>query len=918
MKPNDPARGAAAPAPSEGGSVRFRPPRAPGRLLRRDRLLKRVAEATAQPLTTLFSAAGYGKTTLLAEFASEREAAGQAIAWVSLTEADRDGLYFLQSIVRSFHRLGWRIGERTLSPLQSGEDNALDEAADALLDTIARRDDDTILILDDFHIAESPAARRVVEALARSAPRNFAVVLSSRTVPALNLARLRVRGQVAEISGSELRFDALEAEAFLSRNTQIGLEERDLDTIHRIMDGWAMGLQVAAISIAQAGNAAQFVERAAQEGSDISTFLATDILAALDDELRSFLRDTAHLEILAPELCDACANRSDSRARLQDLARLNLFVQAIEDQPGWYRYHQLFRSFLKAHFKPDDDPKALSRRRRSYEWFAQNGQQELAIEHALEAGMGGAAREALEGVWKQLLTSSRYEQLQNWLRRLPQAEFESSPALQIAMAWADALQRRLAQAKDRLVKLIDQFQVTDTTLSPETLGADPTIRDILVLKAAIDWMRDESDEIARLSDIPYEACRDLDSFSRGLLLNYVVYGRVLAGKFDLANRLAETAHREQIGSGDILVALHCQMFAGLGRQMTGDLAGATRAFIKAADLSSAHFGFSHSAPQSLLASIYYEWADLAAAARCLEAAQSASAKPSVLDPVIAQYMTAAKLAHAKEGVSAALEILAKAERQGREDGGARLLISALSERVKLLLANGRLSEAQAIEEELVALAERRAEVSHETWPMSQSLVAQARAAIRLQQGDAKAAQAVLAPFLARATTSGRAHPWIKLSVLDVLACAAAGKDKTAIRKLAQTIARAAEGRYVQVFVEHLTAHRSLVSAALTRCALDGVDKSHLTNIGEAMGIAIADWAIEREDPIEAGLDLSLTAREQDLLRALGAGMSNKAIARDMSISDNTVAWHLKNLFQKLGVNNRTAAVATARKHGLLD
>ncbi|MEM9724865.1 MAG: LuxR C-terminal-related transcriptional regulator [Pseudomonadota bacterium] len=911
---------------------KLKPPRPTGVRLPRELIRDKAREKNAR-LVVVQAPAGYGKTTLLADFAAAREAEGAAVAWVSLTDAEQDGLYLLRSVTESFARLGWRLAEQRTAPLQGGEERALAEAAEALLGALARRDEASLLILDDFHWADSASSRRVLATLAKGAPRNFAMILSSRTAPELDLTLLRLRRHLGEIDMAELRFSSEESAAFLMRNAPGALNDQDLQRVHRVMDGWAMGLQAAAITIGQSGGAPQFLERAAAQGSDLSEFLAEEILTALGRDLRAFLRDTAHLEILTPDLCDACADRTDSAARLQELSRLNLFVQAIADQPGWYRYHHLFRSFLLSHFGAEEDPTTLRRHQRSYAWFAAHGQAEFAIQHALAAGMWAEARETLEGVWKQWLSSSRYEQLQGWLRRLPEDQFEQSTALQIAMVWADALQRRLTPARERLMGLLAAQGAEGPNL--ELTGAlrdDPIRRDLLVLRGAIDTMLDHSESLAALAEGPphaqQEALRDVEPFSRGLILSYIVYARVLSGKFDLADRMVEDAVEAQMASGDTLVAIHSLFFAGLGRQMTGDLPGAQRAFGRAAELSAEHISVRYSAPHSLQAAIYYEWGDLTAAARCLDQARAASLGPSVLDPVIAQYLTAAKLAQARGGgASEGLEILAEAERLGREEGGARLLLSALAERVRLLLAHDRVEEALALETELQHRAgdtdaARRSNPSIDVWPMADSLVAQARAAVRLRLGDPADAQRILAPFLARASSSGRVHAWIKLSVLDVLACDAAGKEQAAIRKLSQTIARAAEGRYLQVFVDQLSEKKGLLSAALNRCALDGVDRGHIRGVAEAVGVPMAGWTQGRGLANTAEEDVApavaLTVRELDLLQALRAGMTNKSIARDMGISDNTVAWHLKNLFGKLGVRNRTAAVSMAQRRSLLD
>lgn len=900
-----------------GGSAKFRPPRKPQHAVEMPDLAARLEEADGLLICTILTAAGYGKTTALTQHMLRMKKCGKTVAWVSLEESDQDPSSFLESIFASFELADEHIGKAALTIVRSGGLETAKTALATMFDEIAELPNGASLILDDYHIVENSEINGIVELLLDLAPDNFSLKIASRFVPNLDLTSHKVRGLLAEFRTEDLRFGQQVSRQFLEEFTNVPISEEQFKAISRYAGGWALGLQVAAISIKQMGGAARFLDRLAKSKSDVSDFLASDVVADLEQPVRTFLAETAHLGNFSAELCDEVIGSNNSRDMIETLARLNLFIEPIGSEDGWYRYHAFFRDFLRQRIANDDPEYVREFNRKSYMWFSRKGLYEHSIFHALKAQMWAEAADGLEAYWKQMLTDNQIDRLQGWLGKLPPDMISERPYLQIALAWTQILQRNTAEAKSLVGKLQKKLGLNRADFSPPKIPADPLLLDMFVLQIATDNICDDVSQIAKLASLDHVDFAHLEPFQRGLSLNCIIYAQVVAGKFDKAHRLAEVALEIQRDSDLILIKIHGELFRGFAYQICGDLNAAHSVFLSAHSLAMQNFNYPYSAPQSLLASIYYEWNRIEAASDAIYQSENAINAPSVLAPVIEHYITSARIAAFKGDESRAFSILAEAEVVGRKDGNSRLLIITLAERIRLHLSNANLSEAKDIERELIELCEPHRKLDHFVWPRAQSMLAQASSAIKIAEEKGEQAREIIRPYIVEAEASSRDGILVKFLILDALALDQMGKSKEAHRKLAHALAVGQKGNFLRIFADQLEYKHSLVAGALNQAKLNGQDQSYLAAVASAVKISSGDWIKRPDYQIDEYLAESLTQREKELLLALSAGQTNKQIARDLDISDNTVAWHLKNLFSKLNVNNRTEAANAARHSGLV-
>lgn len=348
----------------------------------RPRLLARLNEVTQYNLTLISAPAGYGKTTLLSEWAAGSEL---PVAWLSLDEQDNDPVQFWAYFLAALDTVKPGLTETARSLLyRSSHPATLEVALTALLNNLTELSHSLVVALDDYHLIESPAIHHSLIYLLERLPSRLHLALATRSEPPLPLARLRVRRQLNELRATDLRFSTEEAAVFLNQIMHLRLEPAEITQLSDQTEGWIAGLQLAALSL-------QNRERAAPanlfNGSHryVLDYLAEEVLQRQLPAVQLFLMQTSILDRLCGSLCEAVTGQRDGQILLERLERQNLFTVPLDEQREWYRYHQLFAGFLRhrlRHLHPEQEGEL---HRRASEWYIRHGQVREAIGHALIA-----------------------------------------------------------------------------------------------------------------------------------------------------------------------------------------------------------------------------------------------------------------------------------------------------------------------------------------------------------------------------------------------------------------------------------------------------------------------------------------------------------------------------------------------------
>ena len=368
-------------------TTKVRAPRTRPNLVTRPRLREAIARNEVCPLTLLSAPAGFGKTTLLAEWLGDHGEEGQkAVAWVSLEGSDNDPARFLTYLVGALREVEEGIGEGVLASLRSPGMPPIEALMGGLVNDLAEVAHEITVVLDDYHLIDSERVHEAVSFLLEHLPENVRLVVSGRTDPPLPLARLRARGQMTEIRAADLRFTPEEAAAFLNEVMGLSLSEVDVAALEEVTEGWIAALQLAALSMRGRKDPSGFVESFSGSNRHVLDFLAEEVLGRQTEGVREFLLATSVLERMSAPLCDALTGRSDAQGMLERLERENLFVVALDDERIWYRYHHLFRDFLRGRLRRES-PELLSESHlRAASWYEREGWTSEAVGHALAAG----------------------------------------------------------------------------------------------------------------------------------------------------------------------------------------------------------------------------------------------------------------------------------------------------------------------------------------------------------------------------------------------------------------------------------------------------------------------------------------------------------------------------------------------------
>ena len=395
----------------------LRPPAAPPDTVARPALLDRLADSLTARLVLTVAPMGWGKTSLLRDW---WQAQDSGAAWLSVGEGDNDPVSFWSGVIAALGTVAPGIGTAALEALTAGPRTP--RCAETLLvDDLARMPGRITLVLDDFHLITSPEVRAGFEFLVEHLPPTVSLVVAARCDPELPLARLRARGELAEIRVGQLRFSLDDAERLLNHTLGLALPPEEIHALWQRTEGWAAGLYLSGLSLRgrKDGHTAGFTGAVADDDRHIFDYLSAEVLAGLPPRTRTFLLRTAVLDRFCASLCDAVTGSAGSRDRLEEIGRCQLFLVPLDNTRRWYRYHVLFAEALRHELDRAEPGLAPLLHRRASAWHRQHGTIAEAIDHAIAAGDLSDARELIATHWREALDEGLTETVEGWLDRLP-------------------------------------------------------------------------------------------------------------------------------------------------------------------------------------------------------------------------------------------------------------------------------------------------------------------------------------------------------------------------------------------------------------------------------------------------------------------------------------------------------------------
>jgi LuxR family maltose regulon positive regulatory protein len=413
-------------------ATKLRPPVRRG-LLPRPGLVCRL-QPTAHRLTVLDAPAGWGKTSLLAEWCAT--ANDVQIAWVALDSGDDHPVLFWSYVLAALRRPIPGIGERALRALPAGGRALRDAALPSLLNELITQPGQIVLVLDDYHVITDRTVHETVSLLVERLPEHVHLVVATRGNPPLPLGRLRAAGELRELRADDLAFDTDEVTRVLTAVPGVDLGADDVDRLARRTEGWPAGVALAAASLAgRGGQVSAFVEAFTGTDRYVLDYLGTEVLAGLPPDLRDFVLHTSILRELSPESCRAVTDRPDSAALLDRAERAGVFLSAIDPGRRWFRYHRLFGELLRHELTLAEPTVVPTLHRRAAAWSTEVGAIGDAVAHHVAAGDVQQAAELVAGCWNEWFNAGRLGSVAAWLDLLPEQLVRADPRLCVARAW---------------------------------------------------------------------------------------------------------------------------------------------------------------------------------------------------------------------------------------------------------------------------------------------------------------------------------------------------------------------------------------------------------------------------------------------------------------------------------------------------
>ncbi len=883
----------------------------------RQRLFDMLERGRSLPLTLVCAGAGFGKTTLVSEWLAylerqTQEPAAPRSVWLSLDEGDNDLHVFVRYLIAAIQSVVPDACAQTVSLLNHRVAPPLALIYVTLANDLAHLSERLIVVLDDYHLIHNTQIHDLWNTLLRHWPQTLHLVLLTRYSPPFPLVTLRARGQMVEIRNRDLRLTLAEVETYLRLVLPISLADADLRALERQTEGWIAGLQLAGLSLRNGQNIAELLDALSGSNSEVTEYLADEVLFRQPPEVQEFLLETSILDPFCAELCDAVVVYEGATHRaaelLMTIVRNNLFIRSVDDGTQWFRFHPLFRDLLQRRLLARSGRDHANRlHRAAAAWYAGQGLPEKAIDYAIAGEDLVGAAQIMESELGRLLNREDRMGLERWLRLLPATLVESRPGLLLIKAFVGNFRWQLEDVA-RYTQQAEALLAQDENLN---LSSDSRARikgQIATLNSQYAFSHRQIKAAIQYAKDAYALLPPSYTYLRGGAMFWYALSMQVSGQAETAENELQAIFEEQSNKGDGF-ALRLLMAIGMIHLQTGRIERAEQtAKLMIRHAQRAQLTVIRAWAHYILGSAYYyqnrltlaevhfkEVVALRYQAHSLCAREGAAGLLSV-------YLASRQYADAQELLELFFEY--DMDEKGVVDDITQ------SAHARLLLAAGKESEAFRWADtfdkpvspmlqllfELPQLTKARLLLSHE----SEGYHLQARHILRELC------------TLAENTSNTR------LQVETLATSALRLKDRTESHViLLRAVKLAQSGGLIRPFVDlgipmhdlllslpPSTTHTAFVSEILANYPTDAVLASTPTTISAA-----TIQTVPLAEP--------LTNRELQIVGLMRDPLSTKEIAYKLNISYATAKRHSINIYGKLGVNSRWDAVAKAEALGIL-
>ncbi len=865
----------------------------PQKLLKRPRLNQQICT----PLTLLYAPSGFGKTTLVNDWSRSCDF---PVAWLSLDKQDNQPLHFWHSMVATLQTIDPNIGEDVRQYLQTSPSSVKIPALIALLTNDITQEKRLGLVIDDFHHIHSSVIFDFLQAFFEYIPPNLRLVLSGNIKPPLLVGELRAKSMVTELGANDLRFSLEEGIDYLQMFTEnIQISQGDLERLARHTEGWAVGLTLTALALTQQKDLNHFASTFSGTHIYFREYFMEAVHRQLDPEMQSFLLKTSILKHLTGSLCDAITGRTDGKDTLAKLCRENQLILQLEE-PGWYRYHDLFAEMLNDQFKSRYPSELVELHQSAAKWFNEHGAPSDAISHLLAArAWEEAAALITDTALRELEVFGEDSRLLRWLNALPETIFQQHKNLlfvylQLAI---------IALPQKDLIGLIHRIETNIRQIPPskQTKNQLEVLENIVRIREG--WRNKASYPVNFQNE-------EEQNQSWGLLRN--LHWLKIPPPFDMnyvenkIHRLFQEAQREK--------NLFMTLMAGTNYIQRLILHGQLNLAEKTAHHTIKFvLDMRDSLPETAsmillnLSTIYYEHHELTLAKDTLARAIHIDPNPTSTNLPIAAGILRAKIQTSEEKFDEALSTLQSLkELQQQRPSGIWETQDLLAYEAMINERSGNLEQTQRIISEMSDL-------------QPNSLTRLAKAIYLLSIKESKKAEKILETLIEDFPYGLSTEPLARVRIPLALALLELNNIYQARQVITESIRLSAHEQMMQPYLEYGTRIIPLLMLMLNYKEITEEAESFVKNIIDLLASSYGTEKQQHNPEIIKKLTMagSITEREQEVLSLLSRGYSNRDIAEQLFVCESTIKTHLSNIYQKLDVNNRLLATARADELGLV-
>lgn len=852
--------------------------------------------------------AGFGKSTLMSEWARTID---KPVTWLSLDENDNNLKRFLSYLIAALRQIDGSIGESILASLESTDNPPIELSITILINEIAESGVEFSLVLDDYHLITSQKINEALNFFLDHLPPNAHLLISTRVDPPLPLSRYRARSQMVEIRLDDLRFTEAEVRSFLNDLLGLDLSTGDILALLTRTEGWITGLQLAALSMQGRVDKHEFITAFSGSHHYIIDYLVDEVMARQIEKIQTFLYQTSILDRFSASLCNDVLEISNSNDVLQALDRASLFLIPLDDEHTWYRYHHLFADFLRQRLGEREPGSIPKLHRRASKWLEQNKFLTEAINHSLAGEDFEQAARIVESLGPEMMMRSEFDQLSSWLDAIPQQMVVAWPWLCIIRAWMCQRWARLKEAEENLQYAERALEDKNT---PEPVGGKDVIRgQAAAIRALIALNKAQIPQSMEYANQALAYLPD-NHFNRAVASLALGIAKGVIGDFDGAIKIFLESRRDSLAVGNRILAQAVILQMGRVLAMQGRLHQAAEVFHEAVQLTYRKTNLKipyASGACVLLANIYREWNDLDTAYALLKEGIEIGVPSKMVDSVCIGNAILSQIYLAKGNIEEAERASQEANRMIKTipDPEPEAMTITLDCQVRLQLAAENYLEASKLVQEHGLDVRDEILYFHELEHIVLARVLIYSGRENPDNGHLLTdAQELIARMLEVAKPAGCMREVTVLLVLQALAYQAQMNDDLALSSLAEALVLAEQEGYVRTFIDEGDQMQELLRLASSR----GIATHYIGKLLTAFG---SGRLVKQQ--IASPLIEPLSERELEVLHLLATELSGPEIARELMISLNTMRTHTKNIYSKLNVNSRVAAINKARELNLL-